>query len=287
MEDLWKDTTTFVTGGTGGVGFQIACGVVAGGGDVVLGVRNLDRGRDASKKLRQLGAGSVELMEMDLARLETVASLTSDFPGVDFLVLNAGMIDLGSRERHVSSDGFELHLQTNYLGHFLLVQRLLPQLRAHQARVVIQSSLAARLGHIYWDNLQLLHHYSPWRAYAQSKLALTLWGSDLSRQGILVKICDPGVVPATGVAPRLRRFLPDGFAAQVGRLFANSPEEGAEPALMAMSLPGSGLQFCSPAGVMGVRGPARVVPAPAKLVNASEASRLVDVTQNLLTNWLG
>ncbi len=71
-------------------------------------------------------------------------SLLKEGRPIHLLVLNAGMIALGDPVRHTSVDGFELHLQTNHLGHFAFVARILPLLRAGRARVTVQSSLAAR-----------------------------------------------------------------------------------------------------------------------------------------------
>ena len=73
--------------------------------------------------------------------------------------------------RHTTADGLELQFGTNHLGHVALTARLLPLLRAGQARVTTMSSSAARTGKIDWEDLQSERKYSPVRAYGQSKLA--------------------------------------------------------------------------------------------------------------------
>lgn len=55
--------------------------------------------------------------------------------------------------RHTTADGFELQFGTNYLGHFVLVARILP-LVAGQARVTTQVSFGARKGRMNWADLQ-------------------------------------------------------------------------------------------------------------------------------------
>lgn len=266
------------------MGFAIAAKLVTAGVDVSLGVRNAERGQTAVLNLQNLpgATGTANLVALDLASLDSVDQAIAQVPKCDFMVLNAGMIDLGSRRRQVTADGFEMHLQTNYLGHFALVNGLMPELLEWKTRVVVQSSLAAKFGRIRWDDLQLVRHYSPWKAYAQSKLALTLWTSKLARAGLSVSVCDPGVVPDTGVAPRLRRFIPSGLADWVGRSFANTPDQGALPALEALQGPHYGEQFYTPSGWLGIRGAPKQVKAPEKFTNRLEADRLITLTESIL-----
>ena len=63
---------------------------------------------------------------------------------IHILVNNAGVMT--PPDRQVTADGFELQLGTNHLGHFALTGRLLPLLRAGEARVTSQVSVAARRG---------------------------------------------------------------------------------------------------------------------------------------------
>src|SRR2546421_9002874 len=87
--------------------------------------------------------------------------------------------------RHITTDGFELQLGTNYLGHFALTGRLLPLLRkAGSSRVVTLSSLKNRIGNINFDDLQSEHSYRPQRAYGQSKLATLMFAMELNRRSL-------------------------------------------------------------------------------------------------------
>ncbi len=65
-------------------------------------------------------------------------------PGVDLLVNNAGVM---APPRRVTSDGFELQMGTNVLGHFALTGRLIGQMQGRtDARVVTLSSNAHKFG---------------------------------------------------------------------------------------------------------------------------------------------
>jgi len=115
---------------------------------------------------------------------------------VHILVNNAGVMMLPTREE--TPDGFEMQLATNYLGHFALTARLLPLLRAGQARVVQLSSIAHRRGKIAFDDLNHVRDYKPWPVYGQSKLAMMMFGFELHRRsaandwGLTSVVAHPG-----------------------------------------------------------------------------------------------
>ena len=77
-------------------------------------------------------------MQLDLASLNSVREFGAGWArrGLPLHVLlnNAGLFALGQR-REDSADGFESHLATNYLGHFLLTLLLLPSLQQAAAQV--------------------------------------------------------------------------------------------------------------------------------------------------------
>ena len=84
-------------------------------------------------------------------------------------------------------DGNELQFQTNYLGHFLLTELLLPLIQRsgtknHQSRILNVSSEAHRFGFIMWHDLNATRFYNSSAAYAQSKLAQVLHSKALARK---------------------------------------------------------------------------------------------------------
>jgi NAD(P)-dependent dehydrogenase (short-subunit alcohol dehydrogenase family) len=87
-----------------------------------------------------------------------------------------------------TTDGFELQLGTNHLGHFALTAQLWPALmKSASPRVVTVSSNAhkmsqMKLGQMQWDDLMSDKKYSAWGAYAQSKLANLLFAFELQRR---------------------------------------------------------------------------------------------------------
>ena len=125
-----------VTGASSGIGLETAKALAAAGAQVVLGVRNLDKGKAAAAQM----SGDVEVALLDVADLSSVRAFADGVGPVDVLVNNAGVLGLPFG---LSPDGVELHLATNHLGHFALANLLLPRLTD---RVVVVGSASHRAG---------------------------------------------------------------------------------------------------------------------------------------------
>ena len=102
---------------------------------------------------------------------------------LDALICNAGIMALPALEQ---VRGIEKQFAVNHLGHFILVNRLLEQVKAAPAgRVVVVGSRAYRSapeGGIQFDNLSGERGYGPQSAYGQSKLANYLFTRELARR---------------------------------------------------------------------------------------------------------
>ena len=200
-----------VTGASDGIGLGIATTLAGAGAEVVMPVRNRGKGEAALAKIRtRHPAAELVLEDLELSSLASVAALAEnlrrDGTPIRILVNNAGVMT--PPERQTTVDGFELQLGTNHLAHFVLTAHLLPLLRAGEARVTTQTSIAARRGTIHWDDLNGDRAYDAMRSYQQSKLACGLFGLELSRRsraggwGITSTISHPGVAPTSLLALR-------------------------------------------------------------------------------------
>ncbi|KUI22284.1 SDR family oxidoreductase [Mycobacterium sp. GA-2829] len=200
-----------VTGASDGVGLGIAAALASAGAEVVMPVRNRRKGEAAIEKIReQHPEAKLSLEQLDLSSLASVAALGEKLRAqaapIHLLINNAGVMT--PPDRQTTTDGFELQFGTNHLGHFALVGHLLPLLKAGRARVTSQTSIAARSGAINWNDLQWQHAYDGMRAYRQSKIAVGLFGLELSRRslaagwGITSNIAHPGVAPTSLLAAR-------------------------------------------------------------------------------------
>jgi NAD(P)-dependent dehydrogenase (short-subunit alcohol dehydrogenase family) len=112
-----------------------------------------------------------------------------------------------------TEDGFELQFGTNHLGHFVLVNRLLPLLKASApSRIVNLSSAGHFASGIIWDDPNFeTNEYSKMDAYGQSKTANILFTVELERRygdaGVHAWAVHPGMV-MTDLA---RSFTKDDF----------------------------------------------------------------------------
>ncbi len=174
-----------VTGANTGLGFQSALAFARSGAEVVLAVRNAARGADAADRIRaDTPTATVRVAHLDLTDLSSVRAFGAAEAArgpLDVLLNNAGVMLVPQRE--LTSDGFELHMGTNHLGHALLTAELLPALAAAPAgRVVSLSSIAHRAAPRLDPGLGVTGKYSPMGAYGQSKLATLIFGSELDRR---------------------------------------------------------------------------------------------------------
>ncbi|MBD3940149.1 SDR family oxidoreductase [Microbacterium sp. NEAU-LLC] len=294
LPDL-RGRTAVVTGASDGVGVEIARGLAGAGAEVVLPVRNRTKGERALARIRETHPDArLTLRDLDLARLDSVAALAdtlrAEHGAIDLLVLNAGIVLLGDPERHVTEDGFELHFQTNFLGHFALTTALLPLLQERASRVVVQLSLAAGISRLDWDDLQTARRYRALRAYGASKVALGLFGGELARRsttggwGLTVQSSHPGVAPDTAIAPAMRARAKGGTQHSLARFVGNSPARAAEPALLAAVAPASpgAPEFFGPSGFLHLGGAAARQRPYRRLTDPAAQARIWHLAEQLL-----
>jgi NAD(P)-dependent dehydrogenase (short-subunit alcohol dehydrogenase family) len=183
-----------------------------------------------------------------LTYLNQIYQALADTTRIDYLILNAGIMALPSRE--TSHNGaFEKQIGVNHFGHFYLMKLLrnrmetqtysqptssTPQAPPAFSRVVVLTSTAHTMGSVDPTDLHFNKHrtYSGWVSYGQSKLANLLFAKELADQvyvahkPIAVMAVHPGVIQtnlwrSTGVASGvgawvLSHFISDKTIPQVG-----------------------------------------------------------------------
>src|SRR5699024_966370 len=124
------------------------------------------------------------LRDLDLSSLASVDRLAEtlieeDAP-IGILILNAGVMTPPSRQE--TQGVFELQFGSNFLGHFCLLARLLPLMKAVQASVTLQISVAVSRGRTNWDDLYWQRSYDSMMSYRQSMIEFVLIGLELDRR---------------------------------------------------------------------------------------------------------
>lgn len=205
-----RGPVAIVTGATTGLGLETARALADSRARVVMTARTPEKGDAAVAAVRDRVTGAaVEHMTLDLASLASVHQFAevfaARFDALHLLVNNAGVM-FTPFER--TTDGFELQLGTNHLGHFALTGLLMPLLLAGApARVVNLSSAGHRASDVLWDDPNFeRHEYDKFAAYGQSKTANVLFTVELERRygsrGVHAYAVHPGVV-----ATELARYM--------------------------------------------------------------------------------
>jgi NAD(P)-dependent dehydrogenase (short-subunit alcohol dehydrogenase family) len=280
--------TAVITGANTGLGYETAAALAAKGAQVVLAVRNLDKGKDAADRIAAASPGAqVQLQELDLTSLESVRAaaeqLKANYDAVDLLINNAGVM---MTPKSTTKDGFELQFGTNHLGHFAFTGLLLDRVLATPgSRVVTVSSTAHRFVRgIRFDDLQWERDYSRARAYGQSKLANLMFTYELQRRlagtNSIAVAAHPG-----GANTELGRNTPAPIRIVfdvLGPLLIQGADMGALPTLRAATDPGVlGGQYLGPDGFGEQRGHPKVVASTQASHDTEAQRRLWAVSEEL------
>jgi NAD(P)-dependent dehydrogenase (short-subunit alcohol dehydrogenase family) len=221
-----------VTGVSAGLGVETARALAAHGAQVVGAARDLAKAVRATAEVRAQAAngGGLELVELDLASLESVRAcadaLVADGRPFAAVIANAGVMRTPFGH---TADGFETQFGTNHLGHFVLANRI--------ASLIVPGGRLANVassGHRYSDvdlddpNFERTP-YDPMIAYGRSKTANILFAVEFDRRhktrGVRATALHPG-----GIMTELGRHLQPGeLEATVARINAQLAAEGRPP----------------------------------------------------------
>jgi NAD(P)-dependent dehydrogenase (short-subunit alcohol dehydrogenase family) len=163
-----------VTGGTDGIGKEIARGLAARGARVFIASSDPQKGKRVECELRQEASHTeVHFIRADLSLVREVDRFAEDFltrcDSLHYLVLCAGIVRGWFT---LTSEGVETNFAIGYISRFVLVERLLPIMQKRcmpgsaAARILLISG-AARKGTIHYDDVNLTHNFATLRAVLQ------------------------------------------------------------------------------------------------------------------------
>ena len=184
---------------------------------------------------------------------------------------------------HITEDGLERTVSVNYVGAWLLTNKLLPLMSAG-SRVVNMVSCTYAIGRLdFPDFFTRGRRGSFWRipVYSNTKLALTLFTLDLAGRvrdrGIIVNCADPGIV-STDIITMHMWFDP--LTDLFFRPFIRTPRQGADTAIRLLLDEDAGRRT----GTFNVSGHAK--PLSDKYTRHPQMKELWDRTEQLVRRWL-
>jgi protochlorophyllide reductase len=253
--------TVIITGASSGVGLWAARALADRGWQVVMACRDLAKAEAAAQETG-ISPAHYTLLPLDLASLQSVRRFVEAFRalghGLDALVLNAAVYLPQLKAPMRSPDGYEISVATNYFGHFLLANLLLPDLaRAEAPRLITLGTVTANseefggkvpipapadLGDFaglaagFKDPVAMIdgRPFKPGKAYKDSKLALMMMSRELHARfhgptGIVFSTLYPGCVAETPLfrhAPKAFQRIFPWFQKNITKGYVSQPLSG-------------------------------------------------------------
>lgn len=252
-----QKSTVVITGASSGVGLQAARALSQRGWHVVMACRNLSKAENAAKSLG-MQPDSYTIMHIDLASLDSVRQFVKEFrasgKSLDALVCNAAIYMPLLKQPLRSPEGYELSVATNHLGHFLLCNLLLEDLKnspLSEPRLVILGTVTHNpkelggkipprpdLGDLqgleagFKEPISMIDgkKFEPVKAYKDSKVCNVLTMRELHRRyheshGITFSSLYPGCVATTAlfrdhyplfqkIFPIFQKYITGGFVTE-------------------------------------------------------------------------
>lgn len=202
MNDL---KTVIITGSNSGLGFETAKKIAKNNNyQVILACRNKELAEKAKENIiNETQNNNIIIMSIDTSFLNSVRNFVEEFKKFN-LKLNALVCNAGISPMHngITEEGFELVFATNYLGHFLLTNLLLPYMEDNARIINVTSDMHNPPGGIEWRDPELLAHpiEEDRRKYSYSKLGNIYFTYELNKRlrninsKIVVNAFNPGMM---------------------------------------------------------------------------------------------
>lgn len=168
--------TILITGSTDGIGKLTAIKLAQKGYHIILHGRNSEKLHTTITEMKFQSANKhITGFLSDLSDFNSikkmVLEISKDHTQIDVLINNAGVFH---SSRRYTENGLDLRYAVNYLAPYLLTNELMPLLLKSNSPRVVHLSSAAQAS-VSIKALRGLEEVSVNEAYAQSKLALTMW----------------------------------------------------------------------------------------------------------------
>lgn len=198
-----KGKTVVITGGNAGIGKATAIALAKKGAEILITSRSEAKAKAALVEIKSASkSDKVDFVLINLIDQESVRKAAKEIkakcPKIDVLINNAGcyMSDL-----ELSPQGIEGQFATNHIGHFLLTNLILDNVKAAgNARIINLASIAHKsTRELNFDDLNYeKEEYGGWKSYSRSKFCNILFTKELARRlegtGVTANAVHPGGV---------------------------------------------------------------------------------------------
>ena len=195
--------TILITGSTDGIGKLAAVKLAGDGHAVHVHGRNSEKLDSAISEIKSITKNeTIDGFTADFSDLDAVKQMAEkinkDLPKIDILINNAGIFKSPEIQ---NKNGLDIRFVVNYLAPYLLTGKLIRLLNKGTDPRIINLSSAAQTT-VSHDALSGKEFLSQGEAYAQSKLALTMWSFHLAEalEKIAVIAVNPGSLLNTKMA---------------------------------------------------------------------------------------
>ncbi|MFA0812696.1 SDR family NAD(P)-dependent oxidoreductase [Microbulbifer epialgicus] len=172
--------TILLTGSTDGIGLETAKLLAAKGHTLLLHGRSDAKLENTEEIIKQNSPEAhIDTFRADLSNFRDIIALASkiknQYSNIDTLINNAGIFKV---QNPITDTGYDVRFIVNVIAPYLLTKQLLP-LFSIEGRIINLSSAAQATVNL--EALKGHQRLSDSDAYAQSKLALTMWTFQLAQ----------------------------------------------------------------------------------------------------------
>jgi NAD(P)-dependent dehydrogenase (short-subunit alcohol dehydrogenase family) len=177
-----------VTGGTSGIGREVAKQLAALGAEVYVSGRDAARGAETVSEIEDAG-GTAHFVAADLADFDAIGKLAAEVGAVDILINNAGIFSFAPTPQE-TLEAYQAMFDVNVRAPYFLTAALAPGMAGRDGAIVNVSTMVAELG------------MGGSSAYAASKAALAslnrTWASEFADAGVRVNTVTVGPTETGG-----------------------------------------------------------------------------------------
>ena len=239
-----KGKTVVITGGNAGIGKATAINLAKQGAEILITSRSEGKAKAAVEEIKSASKNdNVDFVLINLIDQESVkkaaVEIKAKCPKIDVLINNAGCY---LSELELSPQGIEGQFATNHIGHFLLTNLILDNIKAAgNARIINLASIAhSSTREVNFDDINYeKEQYGGWKSYSRSKFCNIVFTNELARRlentGITANAIHPGGVRTEIAEKDANWYTKLGWI--VMKPFMITVEKGAETSVFLASSP--------------------------------------------------